>query len=580
MRTTETGKKSPVPKSGGQNPAVTQPDIGVIGMLRWAWRQLTTMKVALILLLVLALAAVPGSLFPQRVQDPAAVNNWIEGNGTLGQVLDAFQFFDVYSSFWFSAVYILLMVSMVGCILPRTKQHWKAMRARPPRAPKRLGRMPGYREFDLADGTVGSADAEPAGRPEGQGASAAGNADFLALAQERLRKLGYRTTVNGDHVAAERGYLRETGNLVFHASLLGVVVTMALGSFFGYSGQRVLVEGDTFTNSLVAYDSFDTGRFSGTDDLDQFRLRLDSFDTEFDSTSDPNGAQFGAPRKFDANVTVTTGEGEEYQQVLRPNEPVRVDGSRVYVLGNGYAPVVTVKDADGNVTFSGPTVFLPEDAMYTSRGVVKVPDAGSVDTQLGFAGVLLPTASVNERNELESVFPALEYPVLVMNAWQGDLGLDEGVPQSVYSLDTDGLTQVETPDGQPLTMQLLPGDEVELGDGLGTVTFEGVERFVSLDIRHDPFQGAVLVFSVLLFLGLAGSLFVPRRRVWVRVEDGHVEVAALARGEDPGVEKAVEDLTVDLQRRWGGGAASSTGEAGATAPGATDGDDDGRKRTS
>ena len=73
-------------------------NIGAVGMLRWAWRQLTTMRFALILLLVLAMAAVPGSLLPQRIQDPGKVRTFIEDNGTLGEVLDKLQMFDVYSS--------------------------------------------------------------------------------------------------------------------------------------------------------------------------------------------------------------------------------------------------------------------------------------------------------------------------------------------------------------------------------------------------------------------------------------------------------------------------------------------------
>ncbi|MBD4510290.1 cytochrome c biogenesis protein ResB, partial [Xanthomonas citri pv. citri] len=81
---------------------------------------------ALVLLLLLAIAAVPGSLFPQRVQDPEAVTSYIEANPTIGPVLDTLQLFDVYQSYWFSAIYILLFISLVGCVIPRAIQHFKA----------------------------------------------------------------------------------------------------------------------------------------------------------------------------------------------------------------------------------------------------------------------------------------------------------------------------------------------------------------------------------------------------------------------------------------------------------------------
>lgn len=499
------------------------PDIGALGMLRWAWRQLTTMRTALILLLILALAAIPGSLLPQRIQDPAQVTQYIEDNPRVGPFLDAVQLFDVYASVWFAAIYILLMVSLVGCVLPRSKQHYKAMRQAPPPAPRRLSRMPGYQAF-TASGTA---------------------EDMLTAAEARLKKLGYRTTRRGDAISAERGYLRETGNLLFHICLLGVTVTMAVGALIGYSGQRILVEGDTFTNSLVAYDSFEPGSYFSADRLDDYRLRLNSFDASFDDTA--AGNQFGQPRAFNADVT-TIQDGQETDHSLRVNEPIRIDGSRVYLTGNGYAPVITVRDGDGNVTYSGPVVFLPQDGVYTSRGVVKVPDASP--DQLGFIGILLPTASQNEKGELVSQFAELRNPYLVMNVFAGDLGLDAGVAQSVYELDTDNLDQLAGPDGQPLQLYLKPGETTELPDGLGSVELEEIKRYVALDIRHDPTQGIMLAFTIFLLAGLGLSLFVPRRRMWVRAADTDdgvaTEVASLARGEDPRVVQAAESLAVEL----------------------------------
>ncbi len=499
------------------------PDIGALGMLRWAWRQLTTMRTALILLLILALASIPGSLLPQRIQDPAQVTQYIEDNPRIGPFLDAVQLFDVYASVWFAAIYILLMVSLVGCVLPRSKQHYKAMRQAPPPAPRRLSRMPGYQAF-TASGTA---------------------EDMLTAAEARLKKLGYRTTRRGDAISAERGYLRETGNLLFHICLLGVTVTMAVGALIGYSGQRILVEGDTFTNSLVAYDSFEPGSYFSADRLDDYRLRLNSFDASFDDTA--AGNQFGQPRAFNADVT-TIQDGQETDHSLRVNEPIRIDGSRVYLTGNGYAPVITVRDGDGNVTYSGPVVFLPQDGVYTSRGVVKVPDASP--DQLGFIGILLPTASQNEKGELVSQFAELRNPYLVMNVFAGDLGLDAGVAQSVYELDTDNLDQLAGPDGQPLQLYLKPGETTELPDGLGSVELEEIKRYVALDIRHDPTQGIMLAFTIFLLAGLGLSLFVPRRRMWVRAADTDdgvaTEVASLARGEDPRVVQAAESLAVEL----------------------------------
>ena len=112
---------------------ITQPTLGFVGWLRWGWRQLTSMRVALILLLFLAIGAVPGSVFPQRSADPNGVLKYKTDNPDLFPILDKLSMFDVYSSPWFSAVYILLFISLIGCIIPRIKHHAKALRALPPR---------------------------------------------------------------------------------------------------------------------------------------------------------------------------------------------------------------------------------------------------------------------------------------------------------------------------------------------------------------------------------------------------------------------------------------------------------------
>ncbi|MFB9818448.1 cytochrome c biogenesis protein ResB, partial [Arthrobacter ramosus] len=120
------------------------PVLGIVGMLRWAWTQLTSMRTALFLLLLLAVAAVPGSLFPQRPANPSIVTQYISDHPDYGKLLDSVQLYDVYSSAWFSAIYILLFISLIGCVTPRAIAHYKAMRSQPPRTPKRLSRLPEY----------------------------------------------------------------------------------------------------------------------------------------------------------------------------------------------------------------------------------------------------------------------------------------------------------------------------------------------------------------------------------------------------------------------------------------------------
>ncbi len=474
--------------------------------LRWAWRQLTSMRVALMLLLLLAVAAVPGSFFPQRSQDPVAVAAFLTDHPRLGPLLDTLGFFSVYSSPWFMAVYTLLFTSLIGCIVPRIGQHWRALRSDPPRVPRTFSRFAVREEFTTT--------APPA-------------AVYDAVLR-RLRPV-YRARLTPEGVTAERGYLKETGNLVFHVSLVGVLLAFGYGQLATYRGQAVVVEGESFANAVVAYDSFEAGTLVDPRSLEPFTFRLDSLESRFSAT--------GRPQYFGATVTVTQPGAAPYRTTIRPNEPLDALGTRVYLQGNGYAPRVEVRDGAGNLAFSGPVPFLPQDGVYTSTGVIKVPDVVGQD-QLGLAGQLLPTA-VDDGGTLRSAHPAPANPVLVLQLWRGDLGLDDGVPQNVYQLDVTNLTRVEGEDGAPVLLVLAPGDTVDLPDGLGTLTFVDLPRFAALDLRHDPSLGWLLWSAVAAMLGLMGSLFIPRRRLWVRADTREgvtvVSAAALARGEDAGL---------------------------------------------
>lgn len=506
-------------KSQGKAQAAL-PALGPREMLRWAWTQLTSMRTALFLLLLLAVAAVPGSLFPQRPANPAVVTQYIKDNPDYGKLLDALQLYDVYSSAWFSAIYLLLFISLIGCVVPRAIAHYKAMRSQPPRTPKRLSRLPEYGTLVIpADAGIPASDA-------------------IHSAAGLLKKRGYRVEVRDaggamPSLGAERGFLKEVGNLVFHTSLIGVLVSVAIGGLFGYSGQRILVEGDTFVNTLVGYDQFNPGTNFQSSQLQPYSLQLDKFDITFDRESQ---GKFGQPIDFAA--TVTTKENPDApakQETLKVNDPITLGGTSVYLTGNGYAPVVTVRDGEGNVALQGPVVARLQGDNYYSSVVIKVPDAQP--DQLGFQGFFLPTAFVTDDGISFSGDPDLFNPQLSLNSYYGDLGLDDGAPQNVFEIDVKDLTPLNARNLDAGGITLAPGTSYTLPDGKGSISFDGVKRYIGVDIHHNPGQLYALIFALLAVAGLILSLYVNRRRAWVRTgthEDGRtmVEYGLLARGED------------------------------------------------
>ncbi|MCZ2401766.1 cytochrome c biogenesis protein ResB [Paenarthrobacter sp. Z7-10] len=533
-KTTVTTNKTQEPRAASD---AVLPRLGFAGTLRWAWRQLTSMRTALFLLLLLAVAAVPGSLFPQRPSSPSVVTKYLQDHPDSGPVLDWFRLFNVYSSPWFSAIYLLLFISLIGCVIPRAIAHYKAIRSKPPRTPSRLSRLPEYGTLQI---------------PASQGVTAG---QAIKDAAAVLKSRGYRVDIrdaDGERpsVGAERGFLREVGNLLFHTALIGVLIALALGGLFGYSGQRVLVEGDTFVNTLVGYDTFSPGANFNAGDLDPYSVQLDKFEVKFDRQK----AHYGQPLDFTATMTTKASPSSTAKkQILKVNDPLALGGTNIYLVGNGYAPVVTVKDGTGKIAFQGPVVSVPTDGAYTSLLVIKAPDAKP--SQLGFVGFFLPTAVKDGNGVAFGSDPDPFNPQLNLNSFYGDLGLDKGQPKNVFTLDTSKLTQLNGRDLKAGGIVLGPGGSYTLPQGKGSISFDGLKRYVALDIHHDPGQVWALIFGVSALLGLVGSLFLARRRAWVRTgmhPDGRtmVEYGLLARGEDHRLAAESAAIRKLLEKAW------------------------------
>ncbi|WKD62108.1 Cytochrome c biogenesis protein Ccs1 [Corynebacterium ciconiae DSM 44920] len=496
-----------------------------------AWNWLTSMRTALILLFLLALGAIPGALLPQRSLNESKVDEYIATNGRIAEIYDKLQLFDVFSSTWFTAIYVLLFVSLIGCILPRSWEHYQAMKQPPVRAPKRLERLPHH-----SRGTVAASEDE-----------------VLAAARScmkgwRLKEYSAEQDRMGQRsLAGEKGYARELANLVFHLGLVGMLITMAWGRLSYYEGQVIVVadtEESQFCNTAVAnYDSFRHGAtFDGTS-LNPFCLDVHDFTADYL----PNGQA----EMFHSNVSWAEGDEvysdpstwKDYE--LRVNHPLRIAGDRIYLQGHGFAPTVTVTWPDGE-SRTQTLQFRPDDpTFFLSSGAMRFdPPAGMYEelserrqNQIAIEGLFAPTAAWSgENNELlSSAFPAMQDPALAIDIYRGDAGLDTGRGQSLWSLDP---SLVHTGQLQKLErVNLLQGDSVTLDDGT-TVTFDGAKEFVNLQISHDSTQIWVLITTLITLGGLVGSLAIKRRRIWIRVHaaDGgtHVETGGLARTDRAG----------------------------------------------
>ncbi len=517
------------------------------GWLRWTWRQLTSMRTARVLLFLLALASVPGSLLPQEWINPAAVDQYYTAHPALAPWFARLSLFNVFGAPWFAAIYLLLFASLAGCVVPRAVRLARYARQPPPAAPRRLSRLPQAARF--------ATTAEPEAA--------------LAKAGALLGGKRFRLRTGEGWVSAEKGYLHEAGNLLFHLALLGLLGSVALGGLFGYKANRLMIEGDTFANTPTALDVFRPGRLVSPGDLQPFSVTL----RHFTATYVQAGAERGQASSFVAALSYTGSVGGPARYYdLQVNHPLVVDGVRVFLIGHGYAPVFRITDGTGQVVFDQAVPFIPiEQAGLASAGVIKVPDARP--QQLGFEGLFLPTA-IDVSGRLRSAFPAALFPRVSLVSYAGNLGLDSGQPQSIYSLNTSQLRQLAV-----APAPLAPGQSIVLPHGLGKLTFTGYRQWVSLAITYDPGQVPELISGALALAGLVLSFLVRRRRMFVRAYPGAggrtvVEVGGLTRSDAAGgFEIEFAELASEIMTALDGSAVSGAGAVAGSDPAAGSGAD-------
>jgi len=475
-----------------------------MNIFQWIWRQLTSMRTALILLMMLGLASIPGSLFPQRNQNPMKVRDFAAANPTLAHWLDKVGIFDVYSSAWFSAIYILLFISLIGCVLPRSFEHLKAIGKKPPLTPKYLDRMEGFVELDRS--TEGALD----------------------TAEKWLKKNRFRVRREELSISAEKGYSRETGNLLFHLSLIMILFAVAAGGLFGSKGEAILNVGDRFINTPTSYDNLTFAKFQKEGDMVPFSLRILDFKASYDIKTN-------APTDYTLKVAASNPIGsKEILKTIKVNSPLTYGSTKVYLQANGYSPVVAVRDKTGKLIFEGPVTFLPQDGNLTSIGAIKLPD---MSPQIGMVASFLPTADRSPKRGAFSSFPEVLDPRLLVSVWMGNLGLDNGTPQSVYRVDTSKMQRIGL-------KALSLGQIYDFGEG--TLAFEGYKSWVNLQIVDDPGKMYALVGAILAILGLLTSLFTRQRRIWIKVE-GRVQIAGLAKNGVPGLDEELSSLKKALE---------------------------------
>jgi cytochrome c biogenesis protein len=467
------------------------------------WRSLRSMRTALILLLVIALASVAGSFIPQRPNSPLRIAQDFREHPLRSRIFDALGLFDVFGSWWFTLLYVLLLVSLGACLFPRTRALIRNARARPQPARE----LDGFRHFAEI----------PAGEPPAAAAR---------RAQDLLRRRWFRVNrpEGGAEVAADKGLAREAGSLLFHWSFFLVMIGILVGKGTGFSGFAVITEGQCWVEAEANYDgNLRVGRYFGGDHTGA-RICVDDFEDTY--------RQSGIPMDFVTRATLTSGDGgDPTTQEIRLNDPGSVDGLNLYQFAFGWAPELRVRLGE-RVIAEGPVQFerdpVPEGVSELAvpwHGALRLP---TLQPQRALQFSLWPSAAafVTFRQTLRPgvMMTEAESPILIYEAFEGDLASE--LRPSFSELDTRGLRAAgDGVIGEGQTISLEDGRTLEgaalrralEGDEL-TMSFTGIRQYTVLQVTRDRGLWIMLAAAILILVGLLPALYTSRRRVWVRAE--------------------------------------------------------------
>ncbi|MEP7060267.1 MAG: cytochrome c biogenesis protein ResB [Actinomycetota bacterium] len=463
------------------------------------WRSLRSMRTALILLLLLALASVAGSLVPQEMNSPDRVAQITLNHPVLAQFLRRAGLFNVFGSWWFTWVTALLFISLFACLIPRSRAAIKSALQKPIQA-REIDSFPLYRQVRVAS--------PPSA--------------VLASTRRLLSRRLFRTSAGQTQLAAEKGLARELGSLVFHWAFVILLLGVVVGKGTGYVGHATIIEGQTWVDARPNYNGqirtgrFFAGNFSG------IGIRLQNFTDTYRSS--------GIPMDFLSKVQLLDPQGRVVDSAdIRVNHPAHFDGLDIFQYGFGWAPEFQVRDA-GSVIAAGPIAMGQKVA---PRGVpeLALPWNGTekllnLTPNVGVALEFWPdgNAYFNSLKGGDPVqMPVLSAPLLTFTTYEGrifDPATNTILDTSLLRKLTAGIMYpgqtVDLRTGQVLDPDPATG-RIDFGDRL-TMSFPRIRQFSVLQVSRDRGVPIVFLAAILIVLGLLPALYTARRKVWVRVQ--------------------------------------------------------------
>jgi cytochrome c biogenesis protein len=285
-----------------------------------------------------------------------------------------------------------------------------------------------------------------------------------------LRKHGFRVReVEHDgfrYLYGDRNRWTKLATLSTHTGLVLFLVAAATTFLLGDEQGLVVAEGESLTVQPI-----------GTPGL----LLVKNHDFE------APGFLSGTPTDFTTDLSVYQNGQEIARKTIRVNDPLSVGGYTFHQNGFGPAPDLLIRDASGQALWSGPVPMTDEAAGFP------------------FTELVVPGRDV-----------ALQ---LLLQRRSDGLGVVLVLPFRITGTNPDGSQQV-----QALEPLALARGESAISEGTDfSIELRQFSEFTLLIAKKDPGQGLVWLAFGFLITGIAVTFWMPRRRVWARLDpDGRL----------------------------------------------------------
>ncbi|MBF0233696.1 MAG: cytochrome c biogenesis protein ResB [Desulfamplus sp.] len=348
-----------------------------------AWNLFISVKLTVVLLLLLAATSVIGTLIPQNGEEAFYVHKYGE---SLFKLLNAFHIFDMYNSWWFMLLLILLSINIIVCSIDKLNNTWKIIF--PEKAVFNIER---FRHIKHKEVFVSNQKLELLENK------------YRPFIEKNFSVAIREETDQGVAIFGERGRWTRLGVYVVHLSILLMLAGAVIGGIWGFKAFVAIPEGDTVDSAFL--------RDNNTPVRLGFELRCNTFNVSFYDT--------GHPEEFKSSLTVIEDGKESFTRDIVVNDPLRYKGLSFYQSSYGIdsakSVVFKITSKDSGMTYSqkmvvGQTIDIPESGgKFTLNSFVRGYNFQGHNLGEGFVGKLsgkenseindLDTAHKNRENQ-------------------------------------------------------------------------------------------------------------------------------------------------------------------------------------